>query len=150
MRDTILVVEDEPDILDLVSFNLEQAGFAVLRAEYGEKALQKSEAALTIMGKEGFTALKNDFDQLVKQLHSQKNEDPQSEAVQALIASHYLMIRKFWGTSQEADKQAEAYAGLGQLYLADERFTLVNGKSDPEFAPFLQKAMAHYADTQLQ
>ena len=43
MRDTILVVEDEPDILDLVSYNLEQAGFAVLRAEDGEKALDLSE-----------------------------------------------------------------------------------------------------------
>ena len=43
MRDTILVVEDEPDILDLVSYSLEQAGFAVLRAEDGEKALDLSE-----------------------------------------------------------------------------------------------------------
>ena len=39
MKDTVLIVEDEPDILDLVSYNLRQAGFAVLQAEDGEKAL---------------------------------------------------------------------------------------------------------------
>ncbi len=39
MKDTVLIVEDEPDILDLVSYNLRQAGFAVLEAEDGEKAL---------------------------------------------------------------------------------------------------------------
>ncbi|MEM6346084.1 MAG: MerR family transcriptional regulator [Bacteroidota bacterium] len=118
--------------------------------EYGEEALSKAETALTQMGKQGFTALKNEFDQLVKQLYRHKDEDPHSLSVQELIASHYLMIRKFWGTSQEIDKQADAYAGLGQLYLADERFTLVEGKSDPTFAPFLQKAMAHYTETHLQ
>ncbi|MBT4496366.1 MAG: response regulator transcription factor [Gemmatimonadetes bacterium] len=40
MTDTILVVEDEPDILGLVSYNLKQAGFQVEEAEDGEVALQ--------------------------------------------------------------------------------------------------------------
>ena len=29
---TILVIEDEPDILELIEFNLRQAGFEVLQA----------------------------------------------------------------------------------------------------------------------
>ena len=32
MNDKILVVEDEPDILALVSYHLEQSGFAVVPA----------------------------------------------------------------------------------------------------------------------
>ena len=40
MSDRILIVEDEPDILDLVSYNLKQAGFDVEEAEDGEVALQ--------------------------------------------------------------------------------------------------------------
>ena len=39
MNDKILVVEDEPDILDLVSYHLEQSGFAVVPAADGEQAL---------------------------------------------------------------------------------------------------------------
>lgn len=118
--------------------------------DYGQDTLQKSETALMQLGKEGFHALKDDFDQIVKQLLRHQKADPESEMVQALIARHYVIIRKFWGTDNQTDKQAEAYAGLGQLYLADERFTRVDDKTDPEFAPFLQKAMAFYADTALQ
>ena len=36
----ILVVEDEPDIRELVRYNLEQAGFRVVEAEDGETALE--------------------------------------------------------------------------------------------------------------
>lgn len=43
MRDRILVVEDEPDILDLISYNLQQAGFEVEPVEDGETALKRVE-----------------------------------------------------------------------------------------------------------
>jgi two-component system alkaline phosphatase synthesis response regulator PhoP len=36
----ILVVEDEPDIRELVRYNLEQAGFRVAEADDGEGALR--------------------------------------------------------------------------------------------------------------
>jgi phosphate regulon transcriptional regulator PhoB len=39
-RKTILVVEDEPDIRELVRYNLDQAGFAVVEAGDGETALK--------------------------------------------------------------------------------------------------------------
>jgi phosphate regulon transcriptional regulator PhoB len=39
-RKTILVVEDEPDIRELVRYNLDNAGFAVIEASDGETALQ--------------------------------------------------------------------------------------------------------------
>jgi two-component system alkaline phosphatase synthesis response regulator PhoP len=37
----VLVVEDEPDIRELVRYNLEQAGFRVIEAGEGEEALRK-------------------------------------------------------------------------------------------------------------
>lgn len=43
MNDKILVVEDEPDILALVSYHLEQSGFAVVPAEDEEQALSAIE-----------------------------------------------------------------------------------------------------------
>ena len=38
--ETVLMVEDEPDILGMVQYNLEQAGFHVLTAEDGETGLE--------------------------------------------------------------------------------------------------------------
>ena len=43
---TILVVEDEPDILELVTYNLSQAGFEVDRAEDGEAGLRQATEGL--------------------------------------------------------------------------------------------------------
>ncbi|MFN7138902.1 MAG: response regulator [Limisphaerales bacterium] len=41
MKQRILVVDDEPDVVDLVKFNLTQAGFDVATAENGAGALQQ-------------------------------------------------------------------------------------------------------------
>lgn len=43
MATKILIVEDEPDILELLSYNLRQAGFEVHAAEEGEEALRLAE-----------------------------------------------------------------------------------------------------------
>jgi DNA-binding response OmpR family regulator len=41
MRKKVLVVDDDPDLLDLVSFNLRKAGFWVGTADDGAQALSK-------------------------------------------------------------------------------------------------------------
>ena len=47
---SILVVEDEEDILDLVSYNLKQAGFSIVAVGSGEEALEvASEGALSLV-----------------------------------------------------------------------------------------------------
>jgi DNA-binding response OmpR family regulator len=42
MKDKILVVDDEPDALDLIQFNLKAAGFDVVTADDGAEALKKA------------------------------------------------------------------------------------------------------------
>ena len=37
--ETIVLVEDEPDILDMVRYNFERAGYRVLTSEDGESAV---------------------------------------------------------------------------------------------------------------
>jgi DNA-binding transcriptional MerR regulator len=74
-----------------------------------------------------------------------QDQDPASEAEQKEIAIHYHIIREFWGTAGSPDHQAEAYAGLGDLYVADERYTMIDGQPQPAFALFMQKAMRHFA-----
>ena len=42
MSDTILIVDDEPDVVDLLVFNLQKAGFKTSTARDGNAALQKA------------------------------------------------------------------------------------------------------------
>lgn len=119
--------------------------------KYGDDAVKQSERSLSNMTKEAFNDLKAESMQITQRLISLVNENPESERVQEDIGKHYVMIRKFWGTHGSKDKQAEAYAGLGKLYVDDERFTMamVDGKPNPAFAEFMCKAMAYFAKTKL-
>jgi transposase len=118
--------------------------------EYGQEAVAQSEQALLALGKEGIAQLKARQKQVNQELFALKEEDPQSESVQQLIQKHYDIIRAFWGTTKETDKQAEAYAGLGELYVSDESYLAINRKPQPEFAQFMKQAMAHFAESKLQ
>ena len=42
MRQTILVVDDEPDIVEIIQYNLEKSGFDVIMAADGPSALEKA------------------------------------------------------------------------------------------------------------
>ncbi|MBI5393841.1 MAG: response regulator transcription factor [Verrucomicrobia bacterium] len=42
MADTVLIVEDEPDVLDLVVYHLQKAGFKTLTARDGDAGLRKA------------------------------------------------------------------------------------------------------------
>jgi DNA-binding response OmpR family regulator len=42
MKARVLIVDDEPDVLDLVDFKLSASGFDVLRADTGVEALRKA------------------------------------------------------------------------------------------------------------
>ncbi len=46
MRSKVLVVDDEPEAVELVEFNLKQAGYSVVTAADGTEALTKARAAL--------------------------------------------------------------------------------------------------------
>lgn len=117
--------------------------------KYGKKEVERSENYLRSLGKAEFEQLKAAQQAIAQQLVLLISQDPASTVVQAQIALHYQNIRQFWGTAHSPDKQAEAYKGLGQLYVADERFTMVNKLPNPAYALFLSKAMSHFADTQL-
>lgn len=119
-------------------------------AKYGNEAVTKSENALRKMDKAAYQQLGSEQAEITATLFNLQHEAPESDAVQKTMQRHYENIRSFWGTAGEADKQAEAYAGLGQLYVDDERFLARDGKPQPEFAQFMAKAMAHFAETQLK
>jgi hypothetical protein len=118
--------------------------------KYGKDTISKSEQSLLKMGKQEFTDLIKEQKRVNKALFDLRKMDPQEKTVQDLIADHYKIIRKFWGTYETKDMQKEAYIGLGELYISDERYTKMDGIPHPEFAEFLQKAMAFYANLMLK
>ena len=68
---------------------------------------------------------------------------PGDARVQALVARHYAWVATFWTPS------AAAYAGLGQMYVDDPRFTAYYDAYAPALTPYLAAAMAIYAETTL-
>lgn len=118
--------------------------------KYGSQTVENSEAKLKQLGKAGFEQLKADQQAIAQTLLSLTDQDPTSPAVQQQIARHYANIRGFWGEQAcQSKDMAKAYKGLAQLYIDDPRFTVRNGKENPEHAAFLHKAMVYFADTQV-
>jgi DNA-binding transcriptional MerR regulator len=108
-------------------------------------AVERSEAHLRRKTKEEFGQLKVAAEANRKRLLALKGEDPASEQVQVAIRQHYEITREFWGTAGSPDRQAEAYAGLADLYVSDERYTTIDGVTDKSFAQFMAKAMKLFA-----
>lgn len=124
---------------------------AAYRAEavrnYGEEAVNSAENHLQNLDKASIRALVKRQKELGAMLYETMALNPDAPRVQELVAMHYQNTRKLWGTHGMADPQAEAYKGLGLLYLTDERFTLVNNEYNREFSIYLSKAMEIFAET---
>lgn len=116
---------------------------------YGSEVVEHAENHLRKLDKTDLQVLFTKQTELAKALYALQDQNPAALQVQELISQHYTNTRRLWGTEHAADKQAEAYKGLGNLYLTDERFTLVDGKHNPKFAAFIKAAMVHFADQQL-
>jgi DNA-binding transcriptional MerR regulator len=119
-------------------------------SSYGHEIVNHAENHLRTLSKEDIQALVARQKELGKALYLIRDQQPESKEVQELIHQHYINTRKLWGTHNAEDKQAEAYQGLGQLYLSDERFTSEHAASGPDFRTFISKAMSAYADKNLR
>jgi len=117
--------------------------------KWGENTVVRSEKALMEMDKLDLEKLKADQKEINLKLQSLVKSDPECDVVQEQIARHYANIRAFWGVSDPTDLRAETYKGLAELYVSDERYTMSDGKPNPEFASFMRKGMIYFADSKL-
>lgn len=117
--------------------------------KYGRTSVEKSEHALIDLGKNGFRALVTKQKDNAQKLYSLRNLDPKDEEVQKEMEEHYQIIRQFWAKDKADAQLAEAYIGLGQLYLSDERFTMIEDQPQPEYTRFLAEAMRYFANVKL-
>jgi len=65
------------------------------------------------------------------------------DRVQELVDLHYAVTSLFWTPN------AEAYRGLGQMYVDDERFRASIGQGNDALVVYLRDAMVVYADAKL-
>jgi hypothetical protein len=118
--------------------------------KWGEDTVVRSEKALKEMDKLDLESLKAEQKEIAQKLSMLAGKDPESDEVQEQIARHYANIRSFWGVTDPTDLKAETYKGLAELYVADERYTTIDGKAGPEFAAFMRRGMIYFADTRLK
>ncbi|WP_024773041.1 MerR family transcriptional regulator [Aquimarina macrocephali] len=116
---------------------------------YGAKAVETSEKSLLKLTKEQIVNLREEQIKITHQLSSLMNESYDSDKVQNVIAKHYVVTRKFWGTHNSKDPESEKYLGLGELFTTDERFTEIEGNPQPELAKFMNNAMSYFAKNKL-
>lgn len=122
---------------------------AYLVERYGEQAREKIAASHRKVGKmsaEEMQRLNEDREALQVQIVARidAGDTPESMETQKLIAQHYGWVSHFWAPD------AEAYAGLGQLYLDHPDFRSMYDDIDPRLVTFLAEAMIVYAENNLE
>jgi DNA-binding transcriptional MerR regulator len=119
-------------------------------AQYGAHAIERAEFSLKNRSKEELAFLKKEQKEIAEHLFSLMGTTPDSKEVQTTIERHYNNIRKFWGTHGDKDPQKEAYMGLADLYLTDERFLQTHGEPQPQLALFIKRAIHFFASHKLK
>ncbi|MEJ5943913.1 TipAS antibiotic-recognition domain-containing protein [Pseudokineococcus basanitobsidens] len=75
--------------------------------------------------------------------HRRGGDAPSAEAVQALVTEHHAGVAEHWTPDRTS------YAGLGDLYVEDERFRSFYDEVEPGLAAYLREAMHVWADAHL-
>lgn len=107
------------------------------RERWGDKAVDDSKAKL---GKMDEATIKDEMNAIYTKLAALRHDSAQSDAAQAAIKEWYDFLNKLGSYS------LDAFKGLGQMYVADERFTKNIDQFGEGLAQFMCDAMAAYSD----
>ncbi|MFD1363618.1 MerR family transcriptional regulator [Lentibacillus salinarum] len=110
------------------------------RERWGDEAVDESNNKINKMSNDEQKALGEEFDQIYRDLAAIRHQAPDSDEAQAGIKVWYDYLNKIGNYS------LEAFKGLGQMYVDDERFTKNIDKYGDGLAEFMRDAMAVYAD----
>ncbi|OCA80846.1 MerR family transcriptional regulator [Pseudobacillus wudalianchiensis] len=111
------------------------------RERWGDQAVDESNAKLANMSKEEQSDLSKSMNAIYTKLAALRHDPPHSEEAQTAIQEWYVFLNKMGSYS------LDAFKGLGQMYVADERFTKNIDQFGKGLAKFMCEAMAIYADT---
>src|SRR5699024_1639235 len=110
------------------------------RERWGNKAVDESNAKINQMSKDEQQEMGEEFDRIYRELAAIRDKAPYSDEAQAAIKVWYDYLNKIGSYS------LDAFKGLGQMYVDDERFTKNIDKYGDGLAVFMWDAMAVYAD----
>jgi|SRR5690625_46456 len=105
------------------------------RERWGDKTVDESDAKI----KENKEAFQEEFNAIYRDLATIRHEEPDSDIAQKGIKVWYDFLNKMGNYSMDA------FEGLGQMYVADERFTQNIDQFGEGLAVFMCDAMAVYA-----
>lgn len=105
------------------------------------EAYKESTARAKKYRKEDWDAIKQQGSEIEQQLAALMDRGAADPEVQTWIGRHHQMINDRFYTCS-----TEIYRGLGDLYVADERFTAYYERIRPGMAAFMNEAMHLYCD----
>ena len=115
---------------------------------WGEEAYTASDTWWRSLDGAGWKAFEDESSSLIKGFAdaSARGLDVHGSEVQALARRQYEWIRASWGGTAPS---AEAFTGLGQMYVDDPRFGKTYSVDGREFAAFVRDAMVAFAEKEL-
>ncbi len=111
------------------------------RERWGDEAVDKASAKVGSLPKDEQGALAQAMNGIYTKLAGLRGGSPDSPEAQAAIKEWYDLLNRMGSYS------LEAFKGLGQMYVDDERFTRSIDRFGDGLAKFMRDAMAVYADT---
>ncbi|HEY9898866.1 MAG TPA: MerR family transcriptional regulator [Pantanalinema sp.] len=112
------------------------------KARWGHgDAWKESEKRTSRYGKEDWLTVKAELQAISQNLAALMDRDPADPVVQEGVGRWWNMINERFYTVTP-----EIFRGLGNMYVADPRFTATYEKVKPGMAQFMQQAMRIYAD----
>ena len=118
---------------------------AEARQRWGDPTVDTANDAWSRLGPDGQAAFQREGQAINEALaaHMGAGVPVQDERVQALVARHHAQVAGFW------TPDAASYRGLGEMYVADPRFTATYDAVAPGLAVYLRDAIGHFASTRL-
>ncbi|NOU92447.1 MerR family transcriptional regulator [Paenibacillus sp. LMG 31456] len=110
------------------------------REQWGDEAVDKANHKVGNLSKAEQKAIPETMNAIYKKLAPLRNGLPDSVESQAAIEEWYVLL------NQMGSYSLDAFRGLGQLYVDDERFTQNIDAFGEGLAKFMRDAMAVYAD----
>lgn len=106
------------------------------RERWGNEAVDKANKTAANMTREK----QEEYNAIYRKLAALRNDSPESEQAQKAIKEWYDYLQNFGQYS------LDAFKGLGQMYVDDERFTKNIDQFGEGLAKFMRDVMAVYAD----
>src|SRR5207237_639325 len=104
------------------------------------EAYKQSQERTKNWKKEDYKKIQNNNNKLNQALAEAMDKGIESPEVQALVKQHHDGMKIFY------DCGCKMYRNLGEMYIADPRFTATYDKFRPGLALFLKDAISYYCD----